>query len=608
MRELSIVTSCHRYGVYLREWAASIVAGQHPGFVGILTHGREEDHQAGREALAILERAGIPAEHVTVAETLDFGEARNRAVALSSSEWVMHLDADDMLMPHAVAEIARLAPEADVVGLGYERCGDLAAGPRFRRKTYRSHRGAATLADPTPCSGVSPFRRSFWERSPYRTDMVGGWDTALWIGFGHLDARFVATKEPCFWYRQHADSVFNIRRKGGWRAHRTGVKLTSLRKVWQGVSVIVPWAGSCPHRQAAWDWLARRYAACHPDWQVVIGRGSADAWSKGAAIADALTRATGETLVIVDADCIIAPEALGEAVRRVRSGAAWVVPHNMVHRLSQVETEVLLSRDPAHPVDPPIAGLMRQPYVGFPGGGMVVVGRAEYEATGGIPRDFVGWGAEDEALAVILDTLLGPHDRLNADLIHCWHPPQRGTTSNRSTILSNRQRYHRVLRAKGDAELLWAMVSGGRGTYVGGMSDARTRHATLGARGQAHREELTGMIRDRFAERRLADQQRRDPMAAGLAMRRAYQQKRREQQARNEQAAKEAEARRLAAFGTKAILDATPNKMLVVEEVKFASSQAEEAAREAGLTDADFAGVAPGPRGITLKQVRELAG
>ena len=237
----------------------------------------------------------------------------------------MHLDADDMVMPHCLEDVAALAPRADVVSLGYERCGDLKSGPRNRTRTYRTHQGQATLADPTPSSGVSPFRRSFWERSPYRTDMVGGWDTALWIGFGHLGARFVPTKRPCFWYRQHGDSIFNSRRVSTRKTAFTGCKLQSLRRGDRGVSVLVPWAGDgeTGPRQRAWQWLSAHYARAHPDWQLIMGTSPRE-WRKGVAVNDALSRAKGAVLLIADADCYLEPAALEKAVdlveRELRPG------------------------------------------------------------------------------------------------------------------------------------------------------------------------------------------------------------------------------------------------------------------------------------------------
>lgn len=423
MRDLTIVTSTCGYGQYLADWSRSIAAlTQKPAAIRIVTHGSPDDRIDGERAATFLRSRGLDVQHEHALDRLDFGTARNRAVEMASTEWVMHLDADDMIMPHALGDIAALAPTADVVALGYERSGDLASGPRNRTRIYSDTTGQETLDAAAPASGVSPFRRAFWERSPYRTDMRGAWDTALWIGFARLGARFRATRRPCFWYRQHADSIFNRRRLAtDWTRALTESQLVSLRRGDSGVAVIVPLDDAPDEdRQRAWAFVRDWYGTYFRDWPVIEGFSSARRWVKGDAIRDALARCTADTLVIADADCVTDVTTLAEAVGLVHSRRVpWAVPHDLVHRYDARSTERLLAADfTSAPT------LTRPPYRGFAGGGLLIVPRAAFEATGGIPSAFVGWGAEDEALAVILDTLLGAHWRGSAGLIHLWHAAQ----------------------------------------------------------------------------------------------------------------------------------------------------------------------------------------
>ncbi len=464
--DMAIVTSCHNYGRYIADWARSIIGCTTfmPVQCTIIDNGSTDvSPRQVEEAAKLLADAGIP----TVTERIPFtchGAGRNRAVAASGdSTWVMHLDADDMLMPHALEDIAALMPRADVIGMGYVRVGDLKAGPRNRTRTYSAHQGEATLRSVAPCSGVSPFRRKLWEKRPYRTDMRGGWDTALWIGFAHLDARFVPTLRPCFHYRQHRDSVFNKR----WPSERltefVGVKLGNLRrKIDAGVSVIVPFRPDGAERDRAWQWVERRYAALHPNWEVVMGTDAGTGpWRKGAAIADALDRATGVTIVIADADCYAPPVALREAVELVKTHQAqWVVPHLNVFRYDRPSSEAIINGDP--PEAAYTGGtLARKPYEGYAGGGVLVLDRSDYQAAGGIPFQFGGWGAEDEALAVILDTLLGTHTRLPYDLCHLWHSPVR--RMRHVMYKANRNLLRLFLDRQNLPEAMWELVQHMRG-------------------------------------------------------------------------------------------------------------------------------------------------
>lgn len=445
--ELAVVSSCcGSYGKYLEEWASSILKlTRAPSEVRLFTHGSEEVGRLGLAAIARLDAAGLPASWEHSAALLDLGSARNRAVAMSSSEWVMHLDCDDQIMPHALEDCAAIAPGADVIAMGYERSGDLAAGPTNRRRLYSSTTGLEALDAAAPCSGVSPFRRAFWERWPYRTNMLGAWDTSLWIGFARLGARFRPTRRPCFWYRQHADSIFNKRRKIiDWTHLLTVEQLKSLRRNDAGVAVIVPRASNGPKdREPLWQHVRAHYARAHPDWQLLEGFSPAASWSKGQAVADALSRSSAAVLVIADADCVIPPAALEAAVEEVASARApWAVPHTRVIRLNKPRTAALLSGKPLPPLDEQ-RELARPPYTGYPGGGAFVVSRAVYEAAGGIPVAFRGWGAEDEALALILDTLAGRHWRGSADLVHLWHAPQ----PSKRLGSGNRPRYRQLQQA-----------------------------------------------------------------------------------------------------------------------------------------------------------------
>lgn len=493
--DIAIVTSCHNYGRYLLEWAQSIVAlsTYYPTIVAIVDNGSTDTTPHDVDAAAdLLTSVGID----VVTERIpfgDFGTARNRAVEISGgSEWVMHLDADDTLMAHFLEDVAEIMPTADVVGAGYQRTGDLKSGPRNKTRIYSSHQGASTLRSNAPCSGVSPFRRLFWERSPYRTDMRGGWDTALWIGFAHLNARFVPTRRPVFCYRQHADSIFNMRRTNDQRTSLVGVKLGALRrKVDSGVSVLVPFRPDGAERDAAFDWVRRRYEALHPEWEFLVGAcPDAQPWKKGVAVAEALVRAKGATLVITDADVVIEPRALSEAVDLVeRRAAEWVVPHRLVKRLDQPSTDLILDGDPSDGTRGP-RKLRRASYEGYAGGGIVVITRSDYEASGGIPTAFAGWGAEDECLAIILDTLLGPHTRLGYDLWHLYHSPVR--RMRHVSYKQNRALLQLYAERVANPDLMWELIrhidEGGDPTNlpdsgrVGGVAMVAIEEFSLGTR------------------------------------------------------------------------------------------------------------------------------
>lgn len=371
MNPLTIVTSCWRYSRYMNDWVRSIARQSvRPGAVCIFTHGSADDRVAGIRSTNALRGIGINVRHEHHAVSVDFGIARNKAVSMASSEWIMHLDADDMLLPGAVEEILRCTSNADVVMGGYVRGGHVGVRPRL----YQDVMGEAILVRPSLCSGNSPFRRSLWERSPYRTDMLGAWDTALWIGFARLGARFRGTKTPIFLYRQHADSISGRRRRiMGWDRMHTLAKLKELRRQYTGVAVVVPREYvPTPEREQAWQIVRDHYALNHPKISIIEERCATATWSKRDTVARALTRTKAYTVVVADADCLVSQEALQAAICAVSSGGTWATPH-------------------ARSI----------------GSQIVVMRHTDYDATGGIPVGVHGAVAEEHALSLIADTLVG---------------------------------------------------------------------------------------------------------------------------------------------------------------------------------------------------------
>lgn len=225
------------------------------------------------------------------------------------------------------------------------------------------------------------------------------------------------------------------------------------------VSVVVPWLPSDNHRLVAWRWVRAQLESNHPTWQVVEGRGGTP-WVKAEAVADGLERATGDTLVIADAD--VWADNLDEAVGILNEGARWVIPHRLVHRLNQTATErVLEGALPASAAQD--GGYDQDPYPGWAGGGIVVVRRDDYLRA---PFDtrFVGWGQEDCSLALALDSVVGRHTRLDAPLWHLWHPPQprmnRQVGNPESETLWRRYR-----RAARDRQRMLDLIDEGRRTW-----------------------------------------------------------------------------------------------------------------------------------------------
>lgn len=158
-----------------------------------------------------------------------------------------------------------------------------------------------------------------------------------------------------------------------------------------------------------WGWIADRWAREHPTWEVVIGS-CPPPWRKGVAVADGVSRAGGDVLVVADADSFVAP---GLLLAAVESCSTWAQPHATVLRLTDAATRRLvrtgqLGNGRRH--DAPACG------------GIVAVTREVWGVAPIDPR-FAGWGGEDISWARALRTLVGPGVNLGGELVHLWHPP-----------------------------------------------------------------------------------------------------------------------------------------------------------------------------------------
>lgn len=214
-------------------------------------------------------------------------------------------------------------------------------------------------------------------------------------------------------------------------------------------SVIIPWRGGCPYREAALAWTLERWrAAGH---EPVLGAAPDGSWCKAEAVAEALPRVAGEVLVIADAD--VWTDGTAEAVAAVAGGAPWAVPHRDVRRLTEEATAEVLAGGELRDRLP----LAQQPYRGYEGGGMVVLPRATYAE---VPLDlrYRGWGQEDESWALALRTLAGPPWRGSAPLWHLWHPPQ-ARESRRWGSAAARALHARYRRAAGHSAEMRALLA-----------------------------------------------------------------------------------------------------------------------------------------------------
>ena len=191
------------------------------------------------------------------------------------------------------------------------------------------------------------------------------------------------------------------------------------------VAVIMPSGITDEWRARARTYVEEWYRLHVPSAEIVVGECPAgEEWSKGAAVADGIARAPAgaPVLVLADADSFLhEPSELRRAIDLVASGVPWITPHRRVYRLREAETARLHELGPGV-ARPRLGHICRAVYEGPLGGGITVIGADTFERVGGIDRRFLGWGGEDVAFGWALQALAPDGIRLEARLVHLWHP------------------------------------------------------------------------------------------------------------------------------------------------------------------------------------------
>jgi len=222
----------------------------------------------------------------------------------------------------------------------------------------------------------------------------------------------------------------------------------------RGVSILIPFR--CPDRHSQRvknvDWLMRYWKAQLPGAEVIVGDDPmTDApFSKSVAVNDAASRASGDVLVIVDADGFMSADRVMHCVSEIRAARKrgqrlWFVPYRKFYRLTEEASRLLLASDPRSPHE--FREPLQQEYVlndtdpaiGHWYGAMIqIMPREAFDEVGGWDPRFRGWGGEDHAAMRAMDTLWWPHKTLPSQVLHVWHP-QLGPDGPK-TLVSWRER------------------------------------------------------------------------------------------------------------------------------------------------------------------------
>lgn len=190
------------------------------------------------------------------------------------------------------------------------------------------------------------------------------------------------------------------------------------------LSVLVPYrSDGGGRRDELWSFVRQRleaFAARSPlSWEIVLGEcDPTKDFNRGQAINDAARKSCGEAFMICDADSAMDLDWIHEAYGRAVVDDDFVLV-DAFHYLTEVDTDKIL-------LGPPDADIEIPAVIEWSGttswGGASMLPAYVFRSIAGFDDRFVGWGPEDAAFVIKLETLHKTHLRLPGKLVHLWHP------------------------------------------------------------------------------------------------------------------------------------------------------------------------------------------
>lgn len=184
------------------------------------------------------------------------------------------------------------------------------------------------------------------------------------------------------------------------------------------VAVLIPNRSDGGRRDQLLAWTTARLADLHPGFAIHVGSHDDGPFNRSAALNAAASQATdADILVLADGDSFVGADQLDAAVAAAAEHQQVTFAYDRYCYLSKAMSDQVM------------AGFVGDwtPGVEFTMQGtcssMVVVPAALWWEIGGADEGFVGWGGEDVALSLALQTFGGGLQRTTGDVWHLWHPP-----------------------------------------------------------------------------------------------------------------------------------------------------------------------------------------
>jgi len=202
---VSVIVPCHNYGRYLAECARSVLMQTFRAWELIIVNDGSTDDTAEVAAGLVAAHPGHRIRYIEQ-ERRGIVQPRNRGVTLAKGEFVLPLDADDLLAPTFLERTCRHLQERP--GLGYVSTRALFFGSVNKIWPSEPFAPLALFAT-NQQTNTTLYRKAMWKDvGGYDERMVHGYmDWEFWIRCTKMGWFGEQLEEPLFFYRRKMDSV-----------------------------------------------------------------------------------------------------------------------------------------------------------------------------------------------------------------------------------------------------------------------------------------------------------------------------------------------------------------------------------------------------------------
>ena len=210
MSKVSVIIPCFNQGRYVLETLTSVLNQTYPNIEVIIINDGSDD----KDTTSILSRVDLGNVQVIHTTNQGLAAARNNGIQEACGDFILPLDADDLIAPDYVKQAVDVFKKNKDVGIVY--CRAMLFGTVTTKWLLPPYSLKEMLLDNVIfCSAL--FRKSDWEAvGGYDIGMIYGWeDYDFWLSLIELGREVYQIPEILFSYRVASDSM--VRSKDRWQ-------------------------------------------------------------------------------------------------------------------------------------------------------------------------------------------------------------------------------------------------------------------------------------------------------------------------------------------------------------------------------------------------------